>query len=166
MIFRFINPDQLESIKCDWRIFFCCWNFATSLQASLMCFSLFYTLVVDWRFLPRNFGLVVETYVGLLPFCECTWDGGSMLSRWGYLNTFWLGIWLYLYQVQSLEREIDGLKKMMELQQQTMVEMLKQMQLQSTSQGAKIGSDSANKAQFETMVSSRFAFAKIPMTKL
>ena len=29
-------------------------------------------LVVDWVFLPRNFGLVVGTYKGLLLFCECT----------------------------------------------------------------------------------------------
>ena len=34
------------------------------------------TLVVDWLFLPQNFGPVVGTYEGLLPFCECTWGGG------------------------------------------------------------------------------------------
>ena len=27
------------------------------------------TLVVDWLFLPRNFGVVVGAYEGLLPFC-------------------------------------------------------------------------------------------------
>ena len=41
------------------------------------------TLVVDWLFLPRNFGLVVGIYEGLLPFCECTWGGGSICRWWG-----------------------------------------------------------------------------------
>ena len=39
------------------------------------------TLVGDWRFLSRNFRQVVGTYEGLLPFCECTWGGGSTF-RW------------------------------------------------------------------------------------
>ena len=45
------------------------------------------TLVVDWRFLPQNFGQVVGTYKGLLPFCKCTWGGGSICRWWGHLNT-------------------------------------------------------------------------------
>ena len=45
------------------------------------------TLVVDWQFLPQNFGHVVGTYKGLLPFCECTWAGGSICRWWGHLNT-------------------------------------------------------------------------------
>ena len=45
------------------------------------------TLVVDWLFLPQNFGPVVGTYEGLLPFCECTWGGGSMFRWWGHLTT-------------------------------------------------------------------------------
>ena len=45
------------------------------------------TLVVDWLFLPRNFGLVVGTYKFLLPFCECTYGGGSICRWWGHLNT-------------------------------------------------------------------------------
>ena len=48
------------------------------------------TLVVDWRFLPQNFGQVVGTYEGFLPFCECTWGGGSIFRWWGHLNTFCL----------------------------------------------------------------------------
>ena len=48
------------------------------------------SLVVDWWFLPRTFGLVVGTYEGLLPFCECTWGGGSMFKWWGHLNPFCL----------------------------------------------------------------------------
>ena len=46
--------------------------------------------MVDWWFLPRNFGLVVGTYEGLLLFCECTWGAGSMFRWWGYLNTLCL----------------------------------------------------------------------------
>ena len=29
--------------------------------------------MVDWLFLPQNFGPVVGTYKGLLLFCECIW---------------------------------------------------------------------------------------------
>ena len=45
------------------------------------------TLVVDWLFLPQNFGLVVGTYEGLLRLCECIWDGGSICRWWGHLTT-------------------------------------------------------------------------------
>ena len=43
--------------------------------------------MVDWLFLPQNFGPVVGTYEGLLPFCECTWSGGSICRWWGHLTT-------------------------------------------------------------------------------
>ena len=36
------------------------------------------TLVVDWLFLPQNFGPMVGTYEGLLRLCECTLGGGSI----------------------------------------------------------------------------------------
>ena len=45
------------------------------------------TLVVDWLFLPQNFGPVVGTYEGLLQLCECIWDGGSICRWWGHLTT-------------------------------------------------------------------------------
>ena len=48
------------------------------------------TLVVDWLFLPQNFGPVVGTYEGLLPFCECTWCGESIFRWWGHLYTICL----------------------------------------------------------------------------
>ena len=47
------------------------------------------TLVVDWRFLPQNFGHVVGTYEGLLQLCECRLGGGSFCRWWGHLNTLW-----------------------------------------------------------------------------
>ena len=33
----------------------------------------------------------------LLPFCECTWGGGSMFRWWGHLNTFCLNQTFYLF---------------------------------------------------------------------
>ena len=45
------------------------------------------TLVVDWLFLPQNFGPVVGTYKGLLRICECTLGGGSIFRWWGHLTT-------------------------------------------------------------------------------
>ena len=45
------------------------------------------TLVVDWLFLPQNFGPVVGTYEGLLRLCECTLGGGSICRWWGHLTT-------------------------------------------------------------------------------
>ena len=45
------------------------------------------TLVVDWLFLPQNFGPVVGTYEGLLWLCECTLGGGSIFRWWGHLTT-------------------------------------------------------------------------------
>ena len=45
------------------------------------------TLVVDWLFLPQNFGPVVGTYEGLLQLCECTLGGGSIFRWWGHLTT-------------------------------------------------------------------------------
>ena len=45
------------------------------------------TLVVDWLFLPQNFGPVVGTYEGLLRICECTLGGGSIFRWWGHLTT-------------------------------------------------------------------------------
>ena len=48
------------------------------------------TLMVYWPFLPQKFWQVVGTYKGLLPFCECTWGGGSIFRWWGHLNTFCL----------------------------------------------------------------------------
>ena len=43
-----------------------------------------YFLVV---FLPQNVGLLVGTYNGLLPFCECTWGAVSISMWWGHLTT-------------------------------------------------------------------------------
>ena len=45
------------------------------------------TLVVNWLFLPQNFGPMVGTYEGLLQFCECIWDGGSICRWWRHLTT-------------------------------------------------------------------------------
>ena len=45
------------------------------------------TLVVDWLFLPQNFGPMVGTYEGLLQICECTLGGGSIFRWWGHLTT-------------------------------------------------------------------------------
>ena len=47
------------------------------------------TLVVDWLFLPQNFGPVVGTYEGLLQLSECTWGGGSICRWWGHLTSIW-----------------------------------------------------------------------------
>ena len=35
--------------------------------------------MVDWQFLPQNFGQVVGTYEGLLQLSECTWGDDSTL---------------------------------------------------------------------------------------
>ena len=43
--------------------------------------------MVDWLFLPQNFGPVVGTYEGLLRLCECTLGGGSIFRWWGHLTT-------------------------------------------------------------------------------
>ena len=43
--------------------------------------------MVDWLFLPQNFGPVVGTYEGLLQLCECTLGGGSIFRWWGHLTT-------------------------------------------------------------------------------
>ena len=43
--------------------------------------------MVDWLFLPQNFGPVVGTYEGLLRLCECISDGGSICRWWGHLTT-------------------------------------------------------------------------------
>ena len=51
--------------------------------------------MVDLLFLPRNFGLVVGTYEGLLLLCECTWRVGSMFRWWGHthpLDARWVKI--------------------------------------------------------------------------
>ena len=45
------------------------------------------TLVVGLVFLPQNFGIMVGTYKGLLPFCDCTRGGGSICRWWGHLTT-------------------------------------------------------------------------------
>ena len=45
------------------------------------------TLVVNWLFLPQNFGPVVGTYEGLLRLCECTLGSGSIFRWWGHLTT-------------------------------------------------------------------------------
>ena len=69
-------------------------------------------LVVDWRFLPQNFGQVVGTYEGILPFCECTWGGGSICRWWGHLNTKchnWI-FWMHL-----LHREVVGSEKLVQI---------------------------------------------------
>ena len=44
-------------------------------------------LAVDLLFLPRNFGLMVGTYEGLLLFCECTLGDSSICMWWGHLTT-------------------------------------------------------------------------------
>ena len=73
------------------------YNFSPSLNShlTLLCWFLFgwlvrVPLVVGWLFLPWNFGAVVGTYEGLLPFCECTWGGESIFRWWGHLNTICL----------------------------------------------------------------------------
>ena len=43
--------------------------------------------MVDWLFLPQNFGPVVGTYEGLSQLCECTLGGGSIFRWWGHLST-------------------------------------------------------------------------------
>ena len=43
--------------------------------------------MVDLMFLPYIFGLVVRTFQGLLPFCECTRGGSSIYRWWGHLST-------------------------------------------------------------------------------
>ena len=45
------------------------------------------TLVVDWRFLPQNFGPVVGTYEGILPLWECRCGGDCCCKWWGHLTT-------------------------------------------------------------------------------
>ena len=45
------------------------------------------TLVVDWLFLPQNFGPVMGTYEGLLQLCKCTLGDGSIFRWWGHLTT-------------------------------------------------------------------------------
>ena len=42
--------------------------------------------MVDWQFLPQNFGQVVGTYEGLLWLSECTWGDDSTLRWWGHFN--------------------------------------------------------------------------------
>ena len=49
--------------------------------------SLEVTLVVDWLFLPQNFGPVVETYEGLLRLCEWTFGGDCTSRWWGHIST-------------------------------------------------------------------------------
>ena len=43
--------------------------------------------MVDWRFLPQNFGQVVGNYEGHLLFCECRWGGDGTCRWWEHLNT-------------------------------------------------------------------------------
>ena len=45
------------------------------------------TLVVDWLFLPQNFGPMVGTYEGLLWLCEWTLDGDCTSRWWGHIST-------------------------------------------------------------------------------
>ena len=40
--------------------------------------------MVDWLFLPPNFGPVVGTYKDLLWRCECTLGDGSIFRWWGH----------------------------------------------------------------------------------
>ena len=67
-----------------WKLF--C---VSHLQLSVWCnwWLVRVTLVVDWLFLPQNFGPVVGTYEGLLRLCECKWGGDSTCRWWGHLNT-------------------------------------------------------------------------------
>ena len=65
--------------------------------------------MVDWRFLPQNFGHVVRTYEGLLPFCECTAGGGSICRWWGYLNTK-----CHNQTLNFLHREVVGSEKLIQ----------------------------------------------------
>ena len=44
-------------------------------------------LLVDWLFLPQNFGPMVGTYEGLLWLCECRWGGDCTSRWWGHLTT-------------------------------------------------------------------------------
>ena len=43
--------------------------------------------MVDFGFLPENFGNVVRTFKCHLLLCECRWGGGSTWRWWGHLNT-------------------------------------------------------------------------------
>ena len=43
--------------------------------------------MVDFLLLPQNVELVVGTNEGLLPFCECTWGGGSICMWCSHLTT-------------------------------------------------------------------------------
>ena len=49
--------------------------------------GLLVTLVVDWLFLPQNFGPVVENYEGIFLLCECTLGGGYISKWWGHLTS-------------------------------------------------------------------------------
>ena len=42
--------------------------------------------MVNWLFLPQNFGQVMGTYKGFLQLCECTLGGGSIFRWWGHYN--------------------------------------------------------------------------------
>ena len=46
------------------------------------------TLVVDWLFLPQNFGPVVGTYEGLLRLCEWTLGGDCTSRWWGHISNY------------------------------------------------------------------------------
>ena len=58
--------------------------------------------MVEWLFLPQNFGLVVGTYEGLLPFCECTWGGGSIWLCLGDCDTSTLYAITELFELFAL----------------------------------------------------------------
>ena len=45
------------------------------------------TLVVDWLFLPHNFGPMVGTYKGLLVLCEWTLGEDCTSRWWGHIST-------------------------------------------------------------------------------
>ena len=70
----------MRQVLYNGSVFFCrfCGMFGGSLESPV---------VVDWLFLPQNFGPVVGTYKGLLRLCECTLGGGSIFRWWGHLTT-------------------------------------------------------------------------------
>ena len=62
-------------------------NMSDFLKGPIFWWLIRVTLVVDLVFLPQNFGLVVGTYKGLLPVCECIWGGGSICRWCGHVAT-------------------------------------------------------------------------------
>ena len=52
--------------------------------------------MVDWLFLPQNFGPMVGTYEGLLQLCECTLGDLVLFSGGGDTSPLYVLIKLFL----------------------------------------------------------------------